>query len=93
MTPELLEEMMERAAKKAVAEYTKEHPCHLTEPERSMIHSLHEAMIEEGANHGTWRVLIQWGVNLTDITKQVRRGILLIIGLLALIFGAKLIWR
>ena len=79
MEPKLLEEMMERAAKKAVAEFSIQHPCHLSETERGLVHALHEISSEEGANHGHWRLIIQWGVSVKDVTKTIQRYILWVI--------------
>lgn len=91
LTAAELEALCSRAANTAVALYVNTHPCKLSDDERGMIHAQHEALIEEGGNHGTLRVLIQWGVNMTDITKQVRRVILWILGIVAL--GAFIDWK
>ena len=88
---ELTPEQLKALVQEAVAEYESTHPCRLTDPERAMVHAQHEAMVEEGANHGTFRILFQWGVSVKDITKQVRRAVLVILGLLTLVFGAKAI--
>lgn len=65
----------------------KRHECFFNENERAMVHASHEAMVEEKANHGTIRVLFQWGVNLTDVTKQVRKWVLLALGGILLVIG------
>lgn len=88
---ELTQEQLKDIIKEAVAEYESKHPCKLPIAERAMVHAQYEAMVEEGANHGTFRILFQWGVSVKDVTKQVRRIVLITLGLLVIIFGAKAI--
>ena len=89
MTDERLAEIIEQTVKRCYSE----HQCKLTKEEIALVQSTHEALVEEGGNHGTIRVLVQWGVNLTDITKQVRRAIILIIAVIVLAFSVKMIFR
>jgi len=85
-----LEALCSRAANTAVALYADSHPC-LTERQRAMVVAQDQALVEEGGNNGTLRVLIQWGVNMTNITKQVRNVILWLLGLIAL--GVFIDWK
>ena len=91
LTSEELEALCSRAANTALALYAQTHPYKLSDDEGAMVSALHEALVEEGGNHGTLRVLIQWGVNMTDVTKQVRRVVLWLLGLIAL--GAFIDWK
>lgn len=89
---ELLKRLLNEAAQTAVKQFDLEHPCRLSPEERSVVHSLHEAMAEEGANHGTIRIIIQMGKSFQDVTKSFRRAgmvilILSVFILLALVFG------
>jgi len=89
MTDERLAEIIEQTVKRCYSE----HKCLLTDEEIGLVKSTREALVEEGGNHGTIRVLVQWGVNLTDITKQVRRAIILVIAVIVLAFSVKMIFR
>jgi hypothetical protein len=89
---ELLKRLLNEAAQTAVKQFDLEHPCRLSPEERGVVHSLHEAMVEEGANHGTIRIIIQMGKSFQDVTKSFRRAgmvilILSVFVLLALVFG------
>ena len=82
MAPELLNEIIDKAALRAVEEYAKTHPCRLTDSERALIHAQHAAMVEEGANHGTFRIIIQMGKSWQDVTGGLRKfGMLVLIGI------------
>jgi len=85
------QEEIKQIVKTAIAEYEAEHPCKLSVEERAMVHAQHDAMVEEGGNHGTWRVIVQWGVNMTDVTKQVRKCILWVLAFIAVV--AFLQWK
>lgn len=89
---ELLKRLLNEAAQTAVKQFDLEHPCRLSPEERGVVHSLHEAMAEEGANHGTIRIIIQMGKSFQDVTKSFRRAgmvilILSVFVLLTLVFG------
>ena len=89
ITDERLAEIIEQTVKRCYSE----HKCRLNNEEIALVQSTHEALVEEGGNHGTIRVLVQWGVNLTDITKQVRRAIILVVAVIVLAFSVKMIFR
>ena len=82
---------MKRLVNEVLTEFAKEHACKFSAEERYHVHALAEVMKEEGANHGTLRVLIQWGVSLTDITKQVKKWSLLIFGGILLLIGGHIL--
>jgi hypothetical protein len=90
MDEQEMQEMARRAAVEAVALFAAEHPCRLTDSERGIVHSLHEALSEEGGNHGTLRVIVQVGKSFQDITKTARRTGLLILLVIILLFGMKI---
>ena len=92
LTEEQLQEMINRAAKKAVTEYSEKHACKLTEAERHMVHAQHTIMEEEGADTGVIRIIFQYGVTMKDITKKVRTFILIILGLVILAVAGKAIF-
>jgi len=91
--PELTEakinEICDHAAKKAVAEFNKAHPCRLTDEDRGNIHALSDAIRDEKANHGTLRVIVQIGKSYQDITGSIRRFGIFIVLVIVLIFGIK----
>ena len=86
------EEQQKELIKQAIHEYNDSHPCKLSDEERHLVHSLHEIGREEGAHTGTWRVIVQCGVSLTDLTKKVRTSILVILGLIILAIAGKWVW-
>jgi len=76
---ELLKRLLNEAAQTAVKQFDLEHPCRLSPEERGVVHSLHEAMAEEGANHGTIRVIVQIGKSFQDVTRSFRRAFVVIL--------------
>lgn len=89
-TPQQIDEMIERAAKKAVIEFELAHPCLLSSAERGLVRALHEIGAEEGANTGTWRIIIQTGRGWQDVTKRGRNMALALLFLIVLAAGLAL---
>jgi hypothetical protein len=89
ITDERLDELIAKSATSAVKEFTKNHPCRFTDEEASMVHKQHEAHSEEGADAGTWRIIIQMGKSYQDVTRSMRRfgvAVILFISLLGFLF-------
>ena len=86
---ELTKDQRKELIREVISEYNDLHPCRFSESERHLIHSLQEITVEEKANAGTWRIIIQWGVNLRDVTKKVRTTIILLLGTFLIALGAK----
>jgi len=88
MSPEETKKLI----KEAIKEYNQDHPCKLSSGERHMVHAQHEIMDEEGADMGTWRIIIQYGVTVKDVTRKIRNSIILILALIVLAVSGKLIF-
>ena len=70
------------------------HVCHFREDERRTQHALHEALSEEGANHGTLRIIIQMGKSWQDVTKAARKfGMFVVLVILAALAGKLWVWK
>lgn len=81
-----MQAVINAAAKAAVAEYSKQHPCRFSDEEAGHVHALGEAMQEEGGNHHTIRIIVQLGNNYRDVTGQMRKwGVLLLFGVIFVI--------
>jgi hypothetical protein len=77
-------------AREALDEFIKERPCFFTTEERATLHAFHEVMGEEEANHGTLRIIVQFGKSFQDITKTLRRAGLLLLLLILAVLGLRL---
>jgi hypothetical protein len=88
-------QLIRETVKEAVTSWRDSLPCYFNPAERSTVHALHEVMTEEDGNHGTLRVIIQFGKSFQDITKTLRRTGLLLLLLLLLLLGLKVAphWR
>ena len=87
MSPET-QEIIDAAAKKAVAEFAKERPCRFDDDTAKTVHEIHDAKIAESADSQTFRIIIQMGKSWQDITKSMRKsGMGLVILLLLLMAG------
>ena len=81
---EIIEETARRvapvAAARAVEAFMENHPCKLTNNEYAMIQAAGIAHVEEKADHGTWRIMIQMGRGYQDVTAGFRKfGIAVIV--------------
>ena len=83
MTPE-----QKALIKATVAEVLAQHPCHFTEMERKHVHELSDAMIEEGGNGHTFRVIVQLGNSYRDVTKSFQKwGIVILVAFVVVVMG------
>lgn len=83
--------LIQEAAKAAVAEFSAQHPCWFSANERAMVHSMHESMVEEEANHQTIRIMIQFGKQWQDVTGKLGRAVLFIFVAIVLLLCAKIV--
>ena len=71
--------LIEATAKATVAEAMKGHVCRFTDDEAGNIHAMNEALREEGGNHQTIRVWVQFGKTYQDVTASARKWSLIIL--------------
>ena len=88
LTEKQITEICTRSALEAVKEFSEKHPCRLSDSERSLVHAIHDIGIEEGANHGTWRVIVQTGKGWQDVTKKARNIGLAILFAIVVVVGS-----
>lgn len=96
LTEERIAQICQNAAVNAVEEFARAHPCRLNDHERGVVHALSDAIVEEKANHGTLRIIVQIGKSYQDITGSIRRFGMWVIVAVIVFFGVKLgpdIWR
>ena len=72
--------VIEEAAAAAVEAYGEKHPCRFDDATAQTLHEIHAAKTQEGADSNTFRIIIQFGRSVQDVTKAMRK--LLIVGLI-----------
>lgn len=80
-----LDEIIEGAINRAIENFDIKHPCRFDASEIAMVKSQYESMVEENANHGTFRIMIQMGKSWQDITGGFRRAGLMVLAAITLI--------
>ena len=71
--------LIRETVQETIAQYQKAHPCRFTDDEAGNIHAMTEALREEGGNHQTIRVWVQFGKTYQDVTASARKWSLIIL--------------
>ena len=80
---------VKQVVEETIAQYQKSHPCQFTVKEAGNLRAMTEVMDEEGANHGTIRIIFQFGRKVQDITGKVAGVVVALLALGSLILGFK----
>lgn len=76
--------LIRETVQETIAQFSKAHPCRFTDSEAGNVHALAEALTEEGGNHQTIRIWVQFGRTYQDVTGIMRKGgMILLFGLIA----------